>query len=81
MSRGGITTFVLIIHFLNDKWEPCHVIVGFFETTDRSGNAMVIQVNDVFAKHGLSTHVLAYIKNEGNNLATIFCHINICCVL
>jgi hypothetical protein len=31
MSRGGVDTFVLIIHFLNDKWELCHVIEGFFE--------------------------------------------------
>jgi hypothetical protein len=35
------------------------------------GNAMAIQVNDVFAKHGLNTHVLAYVKDEGNNLATM----------
>jgi hypothetical protein len=68
MSRGGIATFVLIIHFLNDK---CHVIIEFFETTNKSGNAMVIQMNNVFAKHGLSIHILAYVKNEGNNLATM----------
>jgi hypothetical protein len=71
MSRGGIATFVLIVHLLNDKWEPCYVIVEFFEIADRFGNAMVIQVNDVFAKHGLSTHILAYVKNERSNLATM----------
>jgi len=41
-SRGNIDTFVLIVHFLNDKWEPCHVIVKFFETVDTSRNAMAI---------------------------------------
>jgi hypothetical protein len=69
MSRGGIATFVLIVHLLNDKWEPCHIIVEFFDTLDRSGNAMVIQVNDVFAKHGPNIHIL--VKNEGPNLTTM----------
>jgi hypothetical protein len=71
MSRRSIATFVLIVHFLNDKWKPCYVIVEFFEIADRSRNAMVIQVNDVFAKHGLTTHILAYVKNEGSNLAAM----------
>jgi hypothetical protein len=31
MLRKGIDIFVPIVHFLNDKWELCHVIVGFFE--------------------------------------------------
>jgi len=30
MSRAIVDTFVLIVHFLNDKWEPCHVTIGFF---------------------------------------------------
>jgi hypothetical protein len=71
MLRGNINTFVLIVHFLNDKWEPYPIIVRFFETIDTSRNAMAIQVNDVLAKHGLNTHVLAYVKDEGNNLATM----------
>ncbi len=29
MSRLGVDTFVFIVHFLNDKWEPCHVTIGF----------------------------------------------------
>jgi len=42
MSRGSINTFVLIGHFLNDKWESCHVIVRLFETIDTFENAMAI---------------------------------------
>jgi hypothetical protein len=30
---------------------------------------MVIQMNDVLAKHGLNTHVLTYVKDERGNLA------------
>jgi hypothetical protein len=29
MSKGGVDTFFLIMHLLNDKWEPCHVTIGF----------------------------------------------------
>jgi hypothetical protein len=64
ISKGGIDTFVLIVHFLNDKWELCHVTFGSFEIVNTFGNAMVIQVNNVLAKHGLNTHVLAYVKDD-----------------
>jgi hypothetical protein len=47
MSRGGVNKFVLIVHFLNDKWEPCHVTIGFFEIVDTFRNAMILQMNDV----------------------------------
>ncbi len=42
MSRGGVDIFVLIVHFLNDKWEPCHVTIGFFYITNTSRSAMVL---------------------------------------
>jgi len=71
MSREGNEIFILIVHFLNDKWEPCHVIVRFFETINTFGNAMAIQMNNVFAKHGLNIHVLTYVKDKGNDLATM----------
>ncbi len=74
MSREGIDTFILIVHFLNDKWEPCYVIVRFLPTTDTSRNDIATQVNNVIAKHGLNTYVLPYIKDEGKNLATMTLH-------
>jgi hypothetical protein len=51
MSRGGVNIFVLIAQFLNDKWELCHVTLRFFEIVDTSRNAMVLQMNDLLAKH------------------------------
>jgi hypothetical protein len=62
--RGGIDTFVLIVHFLNDKWEFCYVTFRFFEIVNTNGNAMVIQVNDVLTKHGLNIHFFAHVKND-----------------
>ncbi len=31
MLKGGVNTFILIVHFLNNKWELCHVTMGFFK--------------------------------------------------
>jgi hypothetical protein len=42
LSRGGIDTFVLIVHFLNKKWEPYPVTMGFFETIETIGNALAL---------------------------------------
>jgi hypothetical protein len=41
MSKAKMNTFVYIVHVLNEKWEPCHVTIGFFETTNTYGNAIV----------------------------------------
>ncbi len=57
---------MFIVHFLNDKWEPCHVLVRFFEMANTFGIAMALQLNDLVAKHGLDVHVIAYIKNKRN---------------
>ncbi len=54
MSQGGVDTFVFIVHFSNHKWEPCHVIIRFYETTNASNSAMPLQVNDLFTKHGFN---------------------------
>ncbi len=32
---------------------------------------MVLQVNDVLAKHGLNAQVLAYVKDKGRNFSTM----------
>jgi len=71
MSTRGIDTFVLIVHFLNNKWEPCHVIMGFLKTMETIRNVLAFQMNDLFAKHKLNVYVLAYVKNEANNLSTM----------
>jgi hypothetical protein len=56
------------LHVLNDKWEPCPVTIGFFETTKISRSAMALQVNEIFVKHGLNVQVTIYVKDEANNL-------------
>ncbi len=71
MSRMGVGTFVLIVHFLNDKWEPCHVTNGFLKIVETFENAMDLQVNEVLTKHGFNAQVITYVKDEGGNLSTM----------
>ncbi len=59
-----MNTFVFIVHFLNELWEPCHVIIGFFETIETFENVMALQ-------HVLNACVIAYVKNKGGNLSTM----------
>jgi hypothetical protein len=71
MSRARVDTFVMIVYFLNDKWKPCHIAINFLETANTSGNAMALQVNDVFAKHGLNAQIITYVKDERVNFNTM----------
>ncbi len=51
MSRGGVHTYVFIMRFWSDKWEPCHIIVRAFETIYTFGSAMALQMIKLLAKH------------------------------
>jgi hypothetical protein len=82
MSKGGVDTFVLIILFLNHNWKLGHVTIDLFETkTFRV--AMAIQVNEVLATYGLNVKILAYVKDEGNNISTMISVVTFffCCEL
>ncbi len=53
--------------FLNHKWEPCHVTIGLFDTTNTFGIAMVLQMNEMLVKYELNTKFFAYIETKGKN--------------
>jgi hypothetical protein len=48
MSQIGFDTFVLVVNYINKKWKPCHIIVGFFEVHETMGVAMVMQLKEVY---------------------------------
>jgi hypothetical protein len=70
MSRG-MDTFVLITHLLNHNWEFGHVTIGLFETIEIFRATMAIHVNEMLVAYGFNIKILAYVKDEGNNLCTI----------
>jgi len=69
MVKGGVDTFVLIVHFFNDKWDFCHVTIVFFEIVKTIKGVLALQMNDLLVKHGLNVHVLGYVKDQTNNLS------------
>ncbi len=70
-----------LINFLNESWKPIHVIVGLFEMDETIGKSMVVWFKSLLSKFGLMHRVIAFVKDEGNNLsimATKLCFIIIC---
>jgi len=59
------------MHFLNDKWEFCHVTINFLETIDTSRSVMIIQVTNPLVKHMFNVHVFPYGKDERSNISTM----------
>jgi len=59
------------MHFLNDKWESYHIIIKDFETLNTFRCVMAFKMNNVFLKYELNVCVLAYVKDERNNLSTM----------
>jgi len=59
------------MHFLNNKQEPYHITIGFFEITNTFESAMALQVNAIPAKHKFNVCVLVYVKDERSNVFTM----------
>jgi hypothetical protein len=70
MSRRGFDTFVLVMNYINKKWEPCYVVVGIFEVHETLKAAMAIQFKDLLVRYNLLDKIIAYVKDEGVNLNT-----------
>ncbi len=69
MSKGNVNTFVLIMHFLNNKREPYHITIEFFEIINTLESAMALQMNIVLAKTQVEClYSCICVKDERNNL-------------
>jgi hypothetical protein len=71
MSRGGVYTFALVINYLDESWIPHHATVRLFYVQKTKGIAMALQLQGLLEKIGLIHHVLAFVKDEGNNLGSM----------
>jgi hypothetical protein len=63
--------FTLVINFLNESWTLIHVTMGLFEMKETNEQSMIIQLESLFSKFRLIHHVIAFVKDEGNNLTTM----------
>jgi hypothetical protein len=71
MSKGSMKTFSLIINYLNDSWILMHVTIGLFKVHETMKLFMAKQLCILFEKYDLMHHVIAFVKDESNNLTSM----------
>jgi hypothetical protein len=84
MSKSGMDTLALVINYLNESWMPQHVTINLFEVHETIGLSMASQLHSLLEKYDLMHHMIAFVKDEGNNLmfmATTLRSIIDCCPL
>jgi len=45
MLKEGVDIFVLIVQFLDDKWELCHITMGFLKIVDDALPSSLVDSN------------------------------------
>jgi hypothetical protein len=70
MSKGAHDVFAMVVNFLSTSLELKHVMIGLFEANDMNSVAMVVKIKHILNKFGLTQKIMAYVKDEGSNLAT-----------
>jgi hypothetical protein len=61
----------MVVNFINNYWQPFHVIVGVFEVQNIDRVAMANQVNILLDSFGSLNKVIAYVKDKSSNLNTL----------
>ncbi len=70
MFQGGFDMFILVVNYINKKWEPCHVIMGVFEVHETSRATMDVHFKDLLVQYNLLDKIIAYVKDKGANMNT-----------
>jgi hypothetical protein len=42
MSHGGLDAFALVVNYINNKWEPCHIMISVFKVHETLRVAMAL---------------------------------------
>jgi hypothetical protein len=71
MYCGRFDTFVLVVNYINKKWELCHTNVGIFKVHETLRATMVLQSKDLLAWYDLLDEIIAYVKDEGATSNTL----------
>jgi len=70
MSKGAHDVFAMVVNFLSISSKPKHITIGLFEANNTNGVAMAMKLKQILKKFGLTEKIMAYVKDEGSNLAT-----------
>ncbi len=71
MSKSDIDTFALLVNYLDEVWTHVHVTIGMFEVHETIGNSITFQLQTLLENFGLIHHVIAFVKDESNNLGSM----------
>jgi len=71
MSKSDIDTFALLVNYLDEVWTHVHVTIGMFEVHETIGNSITFQLQKLLENFGLIHHVIAFVKDESNNLGSM----------
>jgi hypothetical protein len=63
--------FAMVISFIDFAWQRVHLIVGLFEIQNTSVDNMAEHVKSLLGSFGLLDKLIAYVKDEVNNLASL----------
>jgi hypothetical protein len=70
MSKGDHDVFAMVVNILSISLEPKHITIGLFEASNVNNVTMVMKLKQILNKFGLTQKIMAYVKDEGSNLAT-----------
>jgi hypothetical protein len=71
MSRRGVNTVALVIHFINEQWVPCRVTIGVFEAPDMAGAALATEVKELLNSFDLTDKVIAFVTDDDSRLGSL----------
>ncbi len=62
MSNGEHDIFALVINFLKVDWQPKHITIGLFETSEITKQVLVRNLITLCDEYGLKKMIVAYVK-------------------
>lgn len=72
MSRRGVNTIALVIHFINESWVPCRVTIGVFEAPDTAaGAALAMEVKELLNSFNLTDKIIAFVMDDDLRLGSL----------
>jgi hypothetical protein len=71
MSSVGYNKFVMVVSFINNSWDPTHLIIGVFKMKNITSVARENEVKILLHSFDLVDKTIVYDKDEGLNLNTL----------
>lgn len=72
MSRRGVNTIALVIHFINESWVTCRVTVGVFEASETAGAAaLAMEVKELLNSFNLTDKIIAFVMDDDPRLGSL----------